>query len=178
MRRGNVLAAQRHRQAGLVFDTNILLLFVVSRISELWIPKVKRLQAQGFRFETEDARWIRDFSSRFRCIWTTPHILTEFNNLTENLDRHLRDFIWREVQKWASVDAEPLRESRKPFRELGSIEAYLPFGVADAALVALAQQNRLVLTIDRDLSKYLEESSLPVLNYNYIRQERLGLYEG
>jgi predicted nucleic acid-binding protein len=165
--------AVRHRAAGIVLDTNVLLLYAVARLNETWIPHVKRLQS----FSIADGRWVREYVAKFDRVWTTPHILAEFGNLTEKLPEGFRADLWLKLAEWISV-SEELRESRKEFRQLCQNEAYLPFGTTDAAIVALAQRNRLVLTVDAPLAAHLENAHLPVLNYNWLRPEELGQYEG
>src|SRR5438445_13474765 len=70
-----------HRQAGILVDTNILLLLLIGNYDRSLITTFRRTD----KFTESDYVLLVDFLSRFATIYTTTHVLTEVSNLSWNL---------------------------------------------------------------------------------------------
>src|SRR5437667_6470122 len=79
----------RHARAGILVDSNILLLLLVGNFNRRLISKFKRTQT----FDEQDYDILVDLLANFGSIHTTPHVLTEVSNLSRSLPiRNIEDF--------------------------------------------------------------------------------------
>jgi hypothetical protein len=83
MRPDAVLA--RYRTAGVLVDTNLLLVYFVGAFDPALIPKFKRTRM----YTLEDHPLLVRVLGFFEKVVTTPHILTEVSNLAGQLPSHL-----------------------------------------------------------------------------------------
>jgi rRNA-processing protein FCF1 len=125
-----------------------------------WVGRKKRLK--NFR--------AAEFDFVLRLIgganlFTTPNIATEVSNLVES-NEELRTAILPRLQAFLKTYEEKYVESRL----VSEIPAYLRLGISDSVLLQLAQNGTLVLTDDLPLAQRLESASLPVINFNHLRQ--------
>ena len=71
----------RYQQAGILVDTNVLLLYVVGLVNRKRIPLFKRTK----QFISEDFDLLAQIFQSFQRVVTTPNILTEVNSLANQL---------------------------------------------------------------------------------------------
>lgn len=154
---------QKHRQAGILVDSNLLLLYLVGGFDRTAIAGFKRLQA----YEVADYDLLCRLLSYFDRIIVTPNILTEVSNLAGHLRQDVREafFMWLAVRLATSEVAERYIESnrasaRTDFRRLG---------LTDMAIGVVAASNVPVLTDDVNLYLHLTAHKADVLNFNHIR---------
>ena len=153
----------RHRSAGVLVDTNILLLWFVGLFDPAQIPKFKRTA----KFTPEDYGLLHEFLDRFVRIVTTPNILTETCNLAGQLP------------DWAKDRCAPLLTRRitamdETYVESGvaaQSEEFPRFGLTDSGIIGLARGKFLVLTDDFKLSTFLARSGCDVINFNHLRPQ-------
>ena len=153
-------------KAGLVIDTNLLLLYLVGLHDPERIETFKRTQI----FSADDFNLLVRLINLFGSFSTTPNILTEVSNFIEGVQYDdvplltvLRDkVIYRE---------EHYVESRIILSK--EDEIFLKFGVSDTVLYRLAQANYLILTVDVSLCAFLQSKGLPALNFNHLRSDSL-----
>jgi hypothetical protein len=111
---------------GIIVDTNILLLLVIGAYRPSLIGR-DRLAAFGF----EDYERLLNLLSRFSKIVTTPHVLTEVNNLAARMvemrNRQDLQHAIREIVRW-------LHEEHRAAIVLGQSSAFEWFGLTDAAI--------------------------------------------
>jgi predicted nucleic acid-binding protein len=107
-------------------DTNILVLLVIGAYRPSLIGR-DRLAAFGF----EDYERLLNLLSRFSKIVTTPHVLTEVNNLAARMvemrNRQDLQHAIREIVRW-------LHEEHRAAIVLGQSSAFEWFGLTDAAI--------------------------------------------
>jgi len=145
---------EKHRQGGLLIDTNILLLLFVGRMDRAQISKFKRTAA----YSASDYDLLKELAQRFQRILTTAHVLTEVSNLVSP------DI--REVMRQSVVAIDELHG---PSLLIMSHAIYLPFGLADAAIATLGAK-ALVLTDDIKLWVQLQRLGVDAINFNHLRQ--------
>ena len=142
-----------------------LLLLGVGLYDSAFIEKVKRTR----QYAIEDFEFVRDFTSRFARIITTPHILAELSNLAlDGADLRRRPFV--------EMIIEVIRQTKELYVEKDAIletEYLTRIGVTDTGIVELARKKSyLVLTDDFPLSGYLQKYECDVVNLNHIRTAR------
>lgn len=155
----------RYRSAGLLIDTNLLLLYVVGTYDRGAIPRHKRTD----QFVPADYTLLLNFFDRFERVVTTPHILAETNNLAGQAPDHLRDGIMR---TFAAVIGA-LAEEYTPARVLAQEYSFPRFGIADCGILHRAPGQYLVLTDDFRLSQVLRHEGTDVINFNHLRLPNL-----
>jgi predicted nucleic acid-binding protein len=144
-------------KAGLLIDTNLLLLFIVGTHNRKHIRLTKRTN----QFTEQDFEILSRFKKQFKKIFVTPHILTEATNL---LDTKMYPTI-KEL-----IDSQLIEIYSDSQTVIDDDEAcFLKFGLADASIRKIATENILILTDDFRLSSYLINKKLPVYNFNHLR---------
>lgn len=152
---------QRYRRAGVLVDTNILLLFFIGSIERRLIEQFKRTQG----FEQNDFDLIVGFLALFENrIVTTPHILTEVSNLAGQLGRQKQRFF-----PYFARGISRLIEHYEPSANLIQAVYFAKFGLTDAAIIDLVKGQFLVLTDDFRLFNYLGNQGVDVINFNHLR---------
>lgn len=152
---------QRYRQAGVLVDSNLLLLLLVGSFNRELITRFRRTAA----FLPEDYDLVLKITGYFSQVLTTPHILAEVSNLAGQLPSDLKP-------GWFAIFAETigtLVENYVPSVDLATLPQFRKFGLTDTGIMHDAQNRYLVLTAAFPLSNYLESIGSPVLNYNHIR---------
>ena len=152
---------QRYRQAGILVDTNVLLLFFIGAFDQDLIPKFKRTR----QFTVEDYATLTSILGLFDKIATTPHILTEVSNLSGQLGEPARS----EYFKKFSSDITLLEEENVVSRDVATMQEFVRFGLTDTGIIRLTRGRYLVLTDDFRLSQYLQNAGVDVVNFNHIR---------
>ena len=152
---------QRYRQAGIMVDTNILLLFFIGAFDQNLIPRFKRTR----QFSVEDYATLISILDLFDRIATTPHILTEVSNLSGQLGEPARS----EYFKKFSSDITLLEEENVASRDVAQTQEFVKFGLTDTGIIHLTKGKYLVLTDDFRLSQYLQSAGVDVVNFNHIR---------
>ncbi len=154
-----------HRNS-LLIDTNLLLLLLIGSLNPSLIGKNKITASQGF--DEKDFNQLRNFAGNFQKLITTPHILTEVSNHAEKIKGadHLKF-----LQQFTSlIESERMKEHSESSKLLAKTDAFVRFGLTDAAISHLANKNFLVLTTDRTLPGYLSRKGVGVINFNNVRQ--------
>ena len=152
---------QRYRQAGILVDTNILLLLFIGAFDQDLIQRFKRTR----QFTVEDYATLTSILGLFDKIATNPHILTEVSNLSGQLGEPARS----EYFKKFSSDIILLEEENMASRDVATMQEFVRFGLTDTGIIRLARRRYLVLTDDFRLSQYLQNAGVDVVNFNHIR---------
>ncbi len=153
--------AQRYKQAGIVVDTNILLLYFIGALDREFIPQFKRTR----QFTVEDHATLIRILDFFDTVVTTPNILTEVSNLSGQLGEPVRS----EYFKKFSSDITLLKEEYVASQDVVAMQEFVRFGLTDAGLIYVTRGRYLVLTDDFRLSQYLQRAGVDVINFNHIR---------
>jgi rRNA-processing protein FCF1 len=152
---------RRHRTAGVLLDTNLLLLYVIGVHDRDLIQRFKRTS----KFTPEDFRILTGALDKFAHVLTTPHILTEVSNLAGQLADPLKQAVFRTFAGTIGI----LTELQVPAREASAEDAFPRFGLTDVAILRNARDKCLVMTEDFRLSQYLAHEKVEVLNFNNLR---------
>lgn len=151
---------KKHRQNGLLIDTNLLLLLIVGLYDRRRIERFKRTSV----YTESDFQRIGWLQAQFQKLWTTPNILTEVDNLGRQLPMNewngfshaLRTLCLRMYEE--SV-ASTVAMANKSFSRLG---------LSDNVTLSLGGS---FLLISDDLALCNEAGRLgfDALNFNHIR---------
>lgn len=153
-------------KAGLVIDTNLLLLYLVDQHDPERIETFKRTQV----FSADDFNLLVRFINLFGSFSTTPNILTEVSNLIEGVEYDdvplltvLRDKVNYREEHYVNSRIILSNED----------ETFVKFGVSDTVLYQLARANYLILTVDLPLWAFLQNKGLSAVNFNNLRSDSL-----
>ncbi len=154
---------ERYRTKGVLLDSNILLLYFIGLFRPELVSRFKRTRNLGF--VEEDFYTLDRFVSRVRKVVTTPNILTEVSNLAGQLPNHLKG---RYFEIFAAGITE-LDEEYLSSSEVSGGQEFTRFGLTDAGIIRLVNNQYLVLTDDFKLSGLLAKKGYDVINFNHIR---------
>jgi hypothetical protein len=155
------LLISKHRENGLLIDSNLLLLLVVGLYDRRRIENFKRTSA----YTLGDFQRIGRLQQSFAKLWTTPNILTEVDNLGRQLP----------LNEWPgfahSMRSLCLRlfETGVGAEEATGRNTFARLGLADSVTLSLGGK---FLLISDDLPICLEASRLgyDAINFNHLRQ--------
>lgn len=152
----------KYRLKGVLIDTNLLLLLLIGGLDKKLITTFKRLNA----YQISDYELLTRLIDGFSKIITTPHILTEVCNLTNGLyGKTLSDFF--DFFKNSIVLIEEIYEKSN---DIVNCPGFNSYGLADTAILNLANNNFLVITDDLKFANFACSQSADVINFNHIRE--------
>jgi hypothetical protein len=155
----------KYRQAGILIDTNILLLYIVGLTNRERVSKFKRTQ----QFTSEDFNLLSQILKSFQRIVTTPGILTEVNSLANQLGEPERSkclqIFGREIGRF--------QEIYEPSQNISQLSDFQIFGLTDCNILHIAKESYLVLTDDLRLAATLQRKGIDTVNFNNVRFYRL-----
>ena len=161
----DVHAMIRRARRGLVFDSNVLLAYLVG----LWDPDHINSYKRTETYTIEDFVLLRTLVECSSGLVVTPAIITEICNLTDSLNRNYDCKVFTVFRE--SIISK-CRERRKESLLIAETDAFIRLGFADAGLVDCARSGFLLVTDDVDC--YLEACRVGgiALNLNHIRHDR------
>jgi hypothetical protein len=152
---------ERYQNAGVLIDTNLLLLYFVGVYDRTLIPRFKRTD----KFAVEDFATLHQFIMQFKVIATLPYILAEVSNFLGQLtDRDKRACF-----EGFAVGIGMLEEPQLTSARIARTDEFKRFGITDAGIYLAAKSRYLVLTDDFRLSQYLRVGGIDALNFNHLR---------
>lgn len=151
----------KYRSKGVLIDTNILLLLFVGRYDLSWVSKFKRTKI----FTDDDYFLVEKIVSFFARVVTTPNILTEVSNLSNQLPEQIK---LKYYQEFVSV-VEILEEEYVASATACGQQYFHRCGLADSTITTLARDNYLVITDDFPLANILQGLNIDVINFNHLR---------
>jgi predicted nucleic acid-binding protein len=155
------------RSAGLLVDTNRLVLFTVGSVNRNRIETFKRTR----QYTKGDYDLLLRVIDKFEPLYTVAHVLAEVSNLTD-----LRDAEKLAARRVLKETISVLREAEMPSARAADDRLYERLGLADAAIAAVARvHNCCVLTDDFDLFIALGRDGVPVLNFTHLREQAWGI---
>ncbi|MBL0156761.1 MAG: hypothetical protein IPP47_06610 [Bryobacterales bacterium] len=154
-------------RAGLLIDTNLLVLFVVGTVNPDRISNFKRTS----RYTHSDFDLLCRVIGYFTPLYTLPHVMAEVSNLTDMTGPER--LMARLVLKAA---LETLQEPAVPSILACQNGYYQRLGLVDAAIAAASQEQRCaVLTDDLDLYVALAQQGTAVFNFAHLQAANWGL---
>jgi rRNA-processing protein FCF1 len=151
----------RHRETGVVIDTQLLLLLWIGSFDRSLVGRFKRIQ----RYEETDFDLLSNIVARCPRLVTTPNVLTEVGNLAGQLPEEIANEFRGEFRLVVKKMDERLLKSAEVVED----DAFLRLGLADSTIINLARQNMLVLTDDFPLYAQLIEEKLHAINFTHVR---------
>ncbi len=151
----------RYRTRGILIDTNLLLLYFVGSYDPQRIEKFKRT----IIFTVEDFQRLVKLINYFETVVTTPNVLTEVSNLSNQLPQQVKGGYFQVFGQLTSN----LQETYQPSEEICALPHFRRFGLTDSGIIDLAPEKYLILTDDFPLANYLQSANVDVINFNYIR---------
>jgi rRNA-processing protein FCF1 len=152
--------------AGLLVDTNLLVLFVVGKVNRNRIEAFKRT----CQYSKTDYDLLVRVLSKFERIYTVAHVLAEVSDLTD-LRGAEKSHARHVLKETISLLYEPEMSSARAAED----RLYHDLGLADAAIGAVTRaHNCAVLTDDLDLYLRLSLDGIPVLNFTHLRASVWG----
>jgi len=161
MNRGAAVLAVRQHRAGVLVDTNLLLLLLAGTVDRKLIGQWKRTRT----FDEEDFELLSDLLEAHRGLVITPHIAAEVSNLAMSLGR-------RDHERFFELFAGYLQESEERLmavRDIAVVDVFARLGVTDTVIARFKRRRPLVITDDLPLALHLESRKLPVVNFNHLR---------
>jgi hypothetical protein len=148
---------------GVIFDTNLLLLFVCGIFDIKLIDKfTKRLSKYSF----EDFELLNGYYEFFKPLISTPHILAETSNLCDNIPLNDKRLFFK-------VFSDIIDEIDEQFIPASIVSKDVDFhhiGLTDTGVKLLSQKSYLILSEDVQLLSILTNKGYYTLDFNIIRK--------
>ena len=153
--------------AGILVDTNLLVLFAVGTVNRDRIETFKRTR----QYTGADYDLLVRVLAKFAPLYTVAHVLAEVSNLTD-----LRDSEGRLARRVLKETISLLNEAEMSSKLAAEDPLYQDLGLVDAAIGAVARAHNCgVLTDDLDLYLRLSNDSVKVLNFTHLRARVWGV---
>lgn len=157
---------RRHRDEGILLDTNVLLL--------LWLAKFDPRLIGGKRLEKytpDDVELLAGYVGQFKRILTTSTILTETSNLAAQvLSGQPKQALFRRFFPSFGV-SPPKGFHRCSVDGLALDESiFVRLGFTDASIAATVGTQHLLLTDDLDLYLATQAQGAPAINFTHMRE--------
>jgi hypothetical protein len=153
--------ALRRATQGVIFDTNVMLAYLVGLWKPEEIPRFKRTAA----YSKADFHLLCSVALRATCLVTTPHILTEVCNLADTLNKQHGGSLYQRLAGLLSN----ARERRQEAVHLMDHPLFCRFGIADISLIEASRKQHLVITDDAALYAAIAHASGLAFNLNHLR---------
>ena len=153
----------RYRNAGVLVDTNLLLLYFVGFYDK---ELIERWSRTADRFVSVDFDTLYILLEDFSRLVVTPHILTEVSNLLGNLADPAKTGCYKLLARAMRLT---MYEKYTLGVDLSDSPMFGLFGITDASILDAAVGSYLVLTDDLPLYSYLQGNGVEVLNFNEVR---------
>jgi hypothetical protein len=151
---------KKHRNNGLLIDTNLLLLLVIGNFKRDLIGKHKRTMS----FTQEDFQKLGFIKNQFDKLLTTPNILTEADNLGRQMPREY----WQGFSKSLRDLALHFAETYVPSGAVVKSKHFEKLGLADSAAIQMGNA-KLLITDDFALYGIALSAGLDAINFSHLR---------
>jgi len=154
---------EKYRTKGILIDANLALLYLVGSFNLRLVGDGKFNKLSNYK--TEDYWLLLRLKDKFKKAVTTPHVLTEVSNLTNDLPEQTKmDCLKRFYETFVEIDELAVPSLHAMLRP-----EFHFLGLTDSAL-ALVSSRYMVVTDDARLVKKMNESGLEALNFNHLRR--------
>jgi len=151
----------KYRSKGTLIDANLLLLYFVGCYDPQLIPRFKRTKI----FTIDDFPIIERIFDYFDFVVTTPNILTEVSNLSNQLTGKTKQGYFEEFGRRLVV----LEEKYSPSSLASEDPYFTSCGLTDSGVIRISAKEYLVITDDFRLSNILHSLGVDVINFNHLR---------
>jgi hypothetical protein len=139
-----------------VLDTNVLLLLLVASVDISLLRSYKRVS----QFTTQDVTALQDLLRSFPELATTPHVLSETDNLIDQAPAYRRQDLKDALVRFIERAPERFRSAK----ELATFDAFIPLGLTDCGLIDF-QQEAMVVTTDFHLAGRIRTRNGLAINF-------------
>jgi rRNA-processing protein FCF1 len=153
----------RYKSKGILVDTNLLLVYFVWMYDHRRTESLKRVKSKAFSIR--DLELLSGIFKYFDKVVTTPNILTEVSNLSNELSEAERPIYYQVFASQVSL----LHEEYVASLKVCSLEHFNRFHLTDSGIIDLVKGKYLVLTDDFKLSGYLRSSGIDYINFDHLR---------
>lgn len=161
------LLIERYQPKGILIDANLSLLYLVGSYDLRLVGDGKYNKLS--KYDPEDYHLLLRLKKVFKRAVTTPHVLTEVSNLTNDLPEQTKaECLKRFYETFVAID-----ELTISCLEAAQRAEFAFLGLTDTALAIVSDQF-LIVTDDARLVKKMNESGLEALNFNYLRGHLLS----
>jgi hypothetical protein len=147
----------------IVLDANLLVLFVVGLTDPAYVDKHKRLRA----YDLLALHLLRNIIASSKEVLVTPHALSEASNHLRQIAEPARSHIGRTFQKFIERSKEIYVKSATA----SSRAEFLDLGLSDSALMEVAKEDVVIVSVDLDLCIAAEIAGYSALNFNHVRDD-------
>ena len=157
----------KYKAKGILIDANLALLYLVGNFDLRLVGDGRFNKLSNYK--TDDYRLLLRLKNRFKKAFTTPHVLTEVSNLTNDLPEKTKAKCLKKFyETFVQID-----ELTIPSMDAAQRPEFHFLGLTDCAL-ALVSDMYLIVTDDARLVKKMNESGLEALNFNHLRRHLLS----
>lgn len=152
---------QKHRNKGAVIDSSLLLLYFIGNYKIELICRFSKTK----QFSLEEFNFLDRIVNHFKFIATTPNILTEVNNLSNDLHQEEKPEFRETFKGKINIFKEDFFKSDI----LCKRKFFIKVGLTDVSIISLANKGFIVFTTDLQLTNFLEHLKLDVINWNNLK---------
>jgi hypothetical protein len=160
---------RKHGRTGVLFDTNLLFVFLVGAVDRALVENSKRTRA----FTAGDFDLIVSMVDLTRKPIVTAYVASEISNLATSLNDYDRERVLKVFRAFMTSQSV---ERHIPLSNVVELEEFETLGTTDTAILRTRTRPPLVVTADWPLASKLHASGRPVINFNHIRGASLGVY--
>ncbi|MEZ6928092.1 MULTISPECIES: PIN domain-containing protein [unclassified Aeromonas] len=153
---------RRYRTAGVMLDTNLLVMYLIGIYKKELVPQFKRTE----KYTVDDFEFLEFYVGSFDKLIVTPHVLAETWNFVEKIPKH-------EYEAFLAKAIPCLEIFEEEYVDKGSIissNGFSYIGVTDMAVIKAAK-SKSCLVITDDLRAYVQffEHGVETININHLR---------
>lgn len=149
----------------IVIDTNSLIILILGLIDPNLIDSHKRTSI----YERSDYEALLTVIKDFKNIKLIPNVLTEADNLLNDLPGNLKEQYLTKIAKLMSVVKEEYIQSLEAPKDY----AFRDLGLTDTLALKLAESCELLITSDSMLSDYAKSRNINVFDLVQYKNEKL-----
>lgn len=155
----------KYRDAGILIDTNLLLVVLVGNIDQRFVGRIARTD----KYTREDYERITDVLIRFNRFIIIPQVLTEAGNLLKRNCPNANTLLDLGLELQRFILHANTCESRPSARRISIHPVYADLGYADAAILHAATDRHLIFTDDGPLQSRASGCGADVLPFEWLR---------
>jgi hypothetical protein len=153
----------RYRARGILLDAGVLLLYFVGAVDKALVPTVRKLKSRNLLADDYDT--LCRLLEMFKRHVTTPNALTEVCNLADDVKGERGRAVFTKMREQIGL----LDERHVPSAKAAGHDAFLTLGLSDAALLTVASEKLLLLTLDFPLAGYCRKIGGASLTFDSVR---------
>ncbi|ASW82976.1 hypothetical protein EAY42_22570 [Vibrio anguillarum] len=153
---------RRYRRAGVMLDTNLLVMYLIGVYDKELVPQFKRTE----KYSVDDFEFLEFYVGQFDKLIVTPHVLAETWNFIEKIPKHqFDDFLSKVVPHIEVFEEEYVNK-----KTLLSSKGFSYIGITDMAVIQAAKSKKcFVITDDLRAYTHFFENGVETININHLR---------